>query len=81
MSTTDTGPCVRCDGKGTYFDRRCGDVECSECHGHGWFSDGIAGPATPDCNCPGMGKRPTDLHAPNCPYRAASLLGTSEALR
>lgn len=43
--TSETGPCDKCQGSGKLFDRRIGDVECDECHGHGWFNEGVAGPA------------------------------------
>jgi hypothetical protein len=42
---SETGPCDKCQGSGKLFDRRVGDVVCDECHGHGWFNAGVAGPA------------------------------------
>lgn len=46
QQSSETGPCDKCQGSGKLFDRRIGDVECDECHGHGWFNAGVAGPAT-----------------------------------
>jgi hypothetical protein len=41
----ETGPCDKCQGSGKLFDRRIGDIVCDECHGHGWFNEGVAGTA------------------------------------
>lgn len=41
----DTGPCDKCQGSGRLFDRRVEDAVCDECLGHGWFTDGVPGPA------------------------------------
>jgi hypothetical protein len=46
QQSSETGPCDKCGGGGKLFDRRIGDVVCDECHGHGWFNEGVAGPAT-----------------------------------
>lgn len=41
----ETGPCDKCQGSGTLLDRRVSGAICDECHGHGWFNSGVAGPA------------------------------------
>lgn len=46
QQNSETGACDKCQGSGKLFDRRIGDVVCDECNGHGWFNDGVAGPAT-----------------------------------
>lgn len=80
----ETGPCVKCEGAGKYFDRRIGDVECDECQGHGWFNEGVAGsamdaPHEPVCAVWRGGKctctllDALELHDENAPQSRAAL--------
>ncbi len=38
----ETGPCDKCQGDGKRWSHRCGEVDCEECDGLGWFLDGEA---------------------------------------